>query len=504
MPPTTRALLAAAVLLGALAPARAGAQASSYLALDDPRLPLLEHLIARGDVADPSPMVRPFRRADAERVLAEADAAGPAGALVRALREELADGAEERRWRVAARGGVQGYTDVRRDPLHPLGGDGVRPYADFTGETVFGNFILLSRPAAEPRLTDDPDWPGRRDLELVWRFPEAYLAAQTKYLTVFYGQMDRNWGPVGVEGIGVSDYAYPQTELGFELGTEAIRLVGLARSLEDGRDGSGERVHRYFFAHRFGVRLSDRLQVALWETTVLAGGDRDFDARYRNPLTLLLLANQYGLGSDGNVLLGLDARWRVTRGTTLETQLALDDLQYENTGGATRYPNRWALTVAGSGRLGGRLGWRALYTQASSLAFRTLDPFENFTTGGVGLGRNFADQDRLTLTVTLPRGTRWLLTPELTLLRQGEGRINDPFPATDEQAGALPQLFIGTMERTWRAALGVSGREGPLELRANAGVHHIVNAGHEEGRTVNRFEGRLQATLGLGRRGDLP
>ncbi|HEX6107748.1 MAG TPA: hypothetical protein VFZ26_19335 [Gemmatimonadales bacterium] len=503
MPPTTRALFAAAVLFGALFPSGAAAQASPYLPLDDPRLPLLEHLIARADVADPSPMVRPFRRADAVRVLAEAGDTGGAAALVRGLRGELEEGAGERRWGVAARAGVQGYTDLRRDPLHPAGGDGIRPYAEFAGEAAFGSFVLRSRPALEPRLTDDPEWPGRRDLELSWRFPEAYAAVQLEYLTVFYGQMDRNWGPVGVAGIGVSDYAYPQTELAFELGTRTVRLSGLARSLEDERDAAGERVHRYFFAHRLGVQLSDRLTLALWETTVLAGVDRDFDARYRNPLTLLLLANQYGLGSDGNVLLGLDAQWRPGRGTLVEAQLALDDLQYENTTGPERYPNRWALTVAGSGPLGARLAWRALYTQASSLAFRTLNPFENFTTGGVGLGRNFADQDQLTVTVTVPGGTRWLFTPELTLLRQGEGRINDPFPASDAEAGALPQLFIGTVERTWRAALGISGWHGPLQLRATAGVHHIVNAGHEEGRTVNRFEGRLQATLGLGRRGVL-
>jgi hypothetical protein len=62
-----------ALLLAALAPARGAAQSSPYLPLDDPRLPLLEHLIARGDIADPSPMVRPFRRADALRVLAGAD-----------------------------------------------------------------------------------------------------------------------------------------------------------------------------------------------------------------------------------------------------------------------------------------------------------------------------------------------------------------------------------------------------------------------------------------------
>jgi hypothetical protein len=244
------------------------------------------------------------------------------------------------------------------------------------------------------------------------------------------------------------------------------------------------------------------LSVGLWETTVLAGNDREFDARYRNPVTLLLLGNQYGLGADGNVMFGLDAQWRIG-GVLLETQVGLDDLQYEDTSGEDRYPNRYAFTLAASGPLARRYAWRAFYTQASSLAFRTIDPFENFTTSGVGLGRNFDDQDQITVTVSVPGGTRWLFTPELTLLRQGEGRITDPFPASPEEAGALPTLFIGTVEKTWRAALGVSGRQGPLEVQANAGFHHVVNSGNEEGRTVDRFEGRLQATLGLSRRGAL-
>src|SRR5690348_2222528 len=68
-----------------LAPARLSAQASPYLPLDDPRLPLIEHLIARGDIADPSPFVRPFRRADAARVLAQADSGGPGGDVIHRL-----------------------------------------------------------------------------------------------------------------------------------------------------------------------------------------------------------------------------------------------------------------------------------------------------------------------------------------------------------------------------------------------------------------------------------
>ncbi len=501
MPRPASALLAA-VLLGALAPVRGAAQSSPYIPLDDPRLPLLEHLIARGDIADPSPQVRPFRRADAVRVLTGADTSGEAtAALIRQLRTDLGEPADSQRWLLSGRAGVQAYSNIRRDLYHPFGPDGVRPYAEFLGEAALGPFALVSRLAAEPRITDDPEWPGRRDLELAWRMADAYLSAQFKYGSVFYGQMDRNWGPVGIEGIGLSDYGYSDTELGFEVGVDAVRLIGLARSLEDARDSTGARIHRYFFAHRLGVRVTDRLRLGLWETTVVAGEDREFDGRYRNPLSLLLLANQYGLGADGNVLFGVDAHYRVGKGTTLEAQLGIDDLQYENPTGANRYPNRWAFTLAAHGPLGSRLAWRALYTQASSLAFRTLDPFENLTDGGVGLGRNFADMDRVTVTVSVPAGTRWLLTPELTFQRQGEGDINDPFPASRPEAGRTPALFIGTVERTWRAAVALSGRQGPLDLRATAGLHHVVNAGNLEGNTDNRFVGRLQATLGLSRRG---
>ena len=59
------------------------------------------------------------------------------------------------------------------------------------------------------------------------------------------------------------------------------------------------------------------------------------------------------------------------------------------------------------------------------------------------------------------------------------------------------------VERTWRAALDLRGAQGPLQVALNAGFHHVLNADHEEGRTVNRFEGRLQATIGLSRQGVL-
>jgi hypothetical protein len=496
-----RALLLAAALAGVLAPRRALAQASPYIPLDDSRLPLLEHLITRGEIEDPSPFIRPFRRADAVRVLAAADtSAGSSASLIARLRRSFEDPAGNA-WSLEGRAGAQGYTHARRDPLHPAGAGRTRPYAELAGSATFGSVVLVTRPVAEPRLLDDPDWRGRTDVKITGRVADAYLSAQFKYGTLFYGQMDRNWGPVGLPGIPLSNYSYERQGLAFDIGTTGLRLSALATDLQDEVDSLGRTVHRYYFVHRLHARPSRRLVLGLWEGVVLAGADRNFETRYRNPLSFSYLANTIGLGDKGNVLLGAEVSWRAFRRATFEAQLALDDFQYQNRGGPGRLPDRWALTVGAFGPLGGRLGWRALYTQASSLAFRTFSRFESFTDNGVGLGRNFTDMDQLTLSLSLPVRGQWLASPDLTLMRQGEGAIDAPFPATPAEAGQTPQIFIGVVERTYRLGLGISGREGPLDILADAGLHHIVNWHHQEGQTVNRFEGRIQATLGFRRQG---
>jgi len=480
------------------------AQASPYIPRDDPRLPAFEHLIALGDVEDPSPMVRPIRRVDAVRALDSALARGEARdtGLINELRSAWVEDTAQARWEIEGRAGGQGYTEGRRDPLHPGGPGRVKPFVELRLEGVFRDLVLVSRPAIEPRVVNDPDWPGRKDLEVVGRHAEGYLSAQFRYARLFYGQMDQNWGPVTVPGIGLSDYGYPRPAFGFEVGAGPIRLAAQASTLTDQTDTAGVVTHRYFFAHRLGARLSRRFDLALWESVVLAGPDRSFDGRYRNPVTLLLLANEYGLGDQGNLLLGFDFQWHLGHRTTLQGQLGIDDLQYKKRSGPTRYPDRYAFTLQATGPLRGTLAWRALYTQASSLAFRTVRPAENFTEEGVGLGRSFADNDQVTLSVTAPVTTRWLINPELTLLRQGEGRLDQPVPASGTTAaGDTPELFIGTVERTWRAAIGVSGRQGPLAVQANAGIHYVDNAGNISGRHRTRFVGRIQATLALGRQG---
>ena len=504
MPALIRVLLVATALAGVCIPARVCAQASPYIPLDDPRLPLLEHLISRGEVDDPSPMVRPFRRSDAVRVLAAADtsAASPSAGLIRRLRSEF-DDPPGNYWRLEGRAGGQAYTHGRRDLLHPAGARRIRPFAELSGSAVFGNVVLATRPMAEPGLLDDPDWGGRTDLKFTARIADAYVSAQFKYGSLFYGQVDRNWGPVGLPGIPLSNYAYEHQGLALEVGNQDLRLSAFATDLQDATDTLGRTVHRYYFVHRLHARPSRRLTLGVWEGVVLAGADRNFETRYRNPLSISYLANTIGLGDRGNVILGTDVHWRAFRRATLEAQLAIDDFSYQNRSGPNRVPDRWALTLAAFGPFRSAWSWRAFYTRATSLAFRTFNPFENFTDNGVGLGRNFADMDQLTASLAVPVAGRWLVSPDLTVLRQGEGAIDAPFPLSPVELSQTPLMFIGVVEKTFRLGLGVSGRQGPLDLTANAGLHHIVNWQHVAGQTANRFEGRIQVTLGLGRVGTL-
>jgi hypothetical protein len=498
--------LLAALLLPLGAASRGAAQGSPNVPLDDPRLPLVEHLVMRGAIRDPSPMVRPFRRADLLAALDAADTATGSSdaALVRRLRTEFAELEAEARWAAEVRAGVQAFTRTRRDLLHPAGPSGARPYVDVRLEGVFGPIVAVSRPAVEPRLSDDPDWRGRTDLQLVGRMAEAYLGAQFKWGRFWFGQFDQNWGPVGYFGIPVSPFAYPRTYLGLDVGSRTVRLQAQVTSLRDATDSvTGDVIKRYHFMHRLGVRFSERLHTAVWATTVFAGESRSLDGTFINPVGFLLLANQYGEGDAGNVIVGADVTWRALRAATFQVQLALDDVQYENRGSADRYPDRWALSLNAFGPLGGSLGWQALYTQASTLAFRTQDPFEAYEDAGVGLGRGFPDMDHLGVLLHVPVRGRWMVSPEVAVQRQGAARLTDPFPATPAEAGTIPQILSDPVETTLRLGVNVSGRTGPLDLQATAGLHHLRNAGNVEGRTATRVEGRLQATLALRGRGRL-
>ncbi len=463
------AFLASLVLITS---SQAAAQASPFLTRDDVRRTLYEHLIARGDVPDPTPLDRPWR----ERDLAISSARSMA--------------------RLSAHVGGQAFTQGRRDLLQDGGAGGIRGYADAGGVLASGPWIAAIRGIWENRLKSDPDWRGSPELadeQLVVRVAEAYAGIQLPWGSVLLGQRDRNWGPPNVPGIAVSDAGYPRPDIELQLGGRTLRFTGIATRMRGTVGSDGSLIERFWVAHRLSVRPTATLTLSAWETGVIAGQSVQLQRSTRAVVPLLIIPAVFASRSHRNEMVGGQISWSARPRLRLDAELAIDDWNFDT---ANPYPQRWAATLSGAGALGRRASWQVTYTTASNLAFRTQNPEENFTDRGVGIGRLFPDNEEVAIRVGIPARDSWLLTPRLALLRQGEGRIQDPFP-TPSEAAELNTRFIGTVANTLWAGTAIAGSYGPLAVTGEAGVRHTINASQVKGSNRTPVELRITATLGI-------
>ena len=253
--PAVRLLFVGLVLALPLA-----AQSSPYIPLDHPVLPAAEYLITRSDIADPSPMIRPFRRSDLLRVIGHAGLDSASGRLAVRLVEAFADPKEAHWIRVAPRLSVDGFSRARRDLFHPAGAGGGPAVSRIELELQSGPLVMMSRAAAATQRTKSQ----------VYRFIDAYLAGQWKHARLFFGQMERSWGPVGSTGLSIANQGYPRTDLAFEVVFRDLQFTALGTQLTAMHSNDGTIHQRYFVAHRLNARLSSRLNLALWETAVLS------------------------------------------------------------------------------------------------------------------------------------------------------------------------------------------------------------------------------------------
>jgi hypothetical protein len=470
-----------------------GQEASAYVPLSWWGTAYVEHLIARGRLADPAPLTRPLRQADLLRALEAADSAEvgrSAWQIVRRMRAELEQAERGPAAVLQLHAGVSGASYARRDPLRELGGG--TGHANASGGAalalLFGPVAVVSHPYIDTRLKWDPDYQGKKDRVIAGRNAEAYISAQGRYAELFFGALDRNWGPPVVEGLLLSPSPYSYDHLALSVGTAGVRLEGVLTQLDDLPDTGGTLNHRYFVAHRLVLRPPGRTTIALWEGSLAAGPGRQLEPWYANIATLGLLA-QYDQQNQVNSLLGVDVLTRVGR-TTLFGSVLIDDIQVDRSAATDQEPPQYGFTVGGRGGLG-VWGWTAFYTQVANLTYRTDNPVEAVMRRGVGLARNFSDYDQLTLRASLLTAHGVLLTPEVTLLRQGEGDFRLPYPSVAAY-DSTPTFLSGVVERTLRVAVSAQLSAGSLSLSGDGGVHMISNFGHVDGVNETRWVGRVQ------------
>jgi hypothetical protein len=289
------------------------------------------------------------------------------------------------------------------------------------------------------------------------------------------------------EGLLLSASPYGYDHLFLALGTAAIRLEGLIAQLDDLPDTAGVLHHRYYVAHRLLVRPPGRTTIALWEGTLVAGPERTLEPWYANILNLGLLA-QYDQGANSNNQMGVDLETRIGRVRAFGSVL-IDDIQIDRGGPGDDEPASYGFTVGAQGGAG-LLSWTGFYTRVANLTYRTPQRTETVMRRGVGLARDFSDYDQLTVRAAAIAGPGILVTPEITLLRQGEGDFRDPYPPAAAYP-TTPTFLAGVVERTVRLALTARADGRRLGVRGDAGIHFVHNAGHVTGVSDTRFVGSI-------------
>jgi hypothetical protein len=439
------------------------------------------------------------------RALRSVDTTGSAvlAATVRAILEAVAEPEGRQAGTAELYGGGSAATHARRDPLREAGsGHGV-PIAGAALSARFGPVAASVHPYLDSRLKYDPDYRGKKDRAVAGRVHEAYAALQTEYADVFFGLLDRNWGMPGLEGLAVSPSPYSYDHFGLRLGTARIRLDAVLAQLDNLPDATGAEAHRYYVAHRLYVQPVAPVAVALWEGTVVAGPGRGLDQWFANVFNLGLLA-QYDQGSSANHQLGVDVRVAPSGWPVFYGSFMLDDVQVDREGAGDNEPTSYGLFVGADGPAPARGRWRATYTRVSNLAYRTPNPAETVMRRDVGLARNFADYDQLTLQGEWLVMPGVLIRPEATFLRQGQGDMRLPYPPVEEYA-QTPTIFAGVVERTMRAAVSGDIAFGfGITARFNAGAHFVTNAGHVSGVSDTRFVAGIEALYRFRVSGVLP
>ena len=91
--------------------------------------------------------------------------------------------------------------------------------------------------------------------DLGMRVQEGYLEVQTRYASVFFGRMYRNWGLGSIDGLLVSDYAYSYDHIGTSVG-----FSGPGLPIADALDNAEFRI---ILANQAGIDISTAVKSKL-------------------------------------------------------------------------------------------------------------------------------------------------------------------------------------------------------------------------------------------------
>jgi hypothetical protein len=506
---------AAVLVFISAVPGRVGAQAGEDVPIGDNAYVYLDALLARGCLQSLSALERPYNLPQIVRALQTEVPANPSRAVrgyITGLRRSLAKydvqqllspaprpKADALSWQVGANVGGTAQTSSIRDLMHDNDVHGAFGDGGIQGAFAVGPATAVIHEVLLGELNADPEYHPPRVLRSdAVRTQEGYIDARWPIFEVFVGREARNWGPTMMSGLVLGDYAYTYDHLYFQIGVPQFRWQFLTTRLNDEPDGDTA-IARYFSIHRFASHIG-RVEFGVEESILYGGPGQSYDFHYLNPFNVFTFSelNEENGGSGATKKYSVEGAWRSPVGT-FSAQAFLNDVQLFSTCNPVvlcKKPTSggWTLAAEGIPFIGDQRLF-ASYTLVSSLAYRTYEqPWTDYTSEYVSLGRGYSDYDQWQLGVDLA------VIPEVPLKvygaysRQGQGYYEYPYPPIDSFP-ETPAFLIGVVSYVYRGAVSGAVSLPWVEVNWDTGIYHVVNYQHVEGVHHTAVSGRVQVSL---------
>src|ERR1700722_550613 len=512
------ALLAVCVLVTLVllaTPMRLCAQAAEDVPLGDNAYVYLDALLARGAMQSLSALERPYNLRQIVRALQTEMPANPSRAVqgyVKGLRRALAKydvqqllsptprvGHKALSYQVGGDAGGTFQTSSVRDLMRGDGTHGAFADVGVQGAFAVGPVTAVIHEVLDGQLNADPEYHEPQLLRSdAVRTNEGYIDARWPIAELFIGRELRNWGPTAMPGLLLGDYAYSYDHLYLEVGVPQLHWQFLTTRLNNELSGDTT-IQRYFAIHRFGAHLG-RWEFGVEESVVYGGAGDSYDFHYVNPFNVYTFSqlNEENGGVGANKNYAVEGAWRSPVGT-FSAQVYLDDIQLGsgcNPEVLCKKPisGGWTVTAEGIPFVGDQRLF-ASYTLVSNLSYRTYEqPWTDYTSYGVGLGRGYSDYDEWKLGVDLAAVPEVPIKVYGAYSRQGQGDYRIPFPVPDSFP-VTPAFLSGIVQYVYRGAVSGAVSLDWLDVSGDVGVNHIVNYQHVEGAHHTSIAGRIQFSL---------
>jgi hypothetical protein len=506
---------AACILLALTASVRLRAQAAEDVPIGDNAYVYLDALLARGTLQSLSALERPYNLRQIVRALQTEVPANPSRAVrgyIRGLRRALAKYDVERllspppqrparntlNWQIGGTAGGTFQTSSIRDLMRDNDIHGEFADVGLQGAMAVGPVTAVIHEVLEGQLNVDPQYQDGFLRSDAVRTNEGYVDARWPIFEVFLGRELRNWGPTMMPGLLLGDAAYSYDHLYFQLGIPQVHWQFLTTRLNNELSGDTT-INRYFTIHRIATHIG-HVEVGVEESVVYGGAGNSYDFHYLSPFNVYTFSElneeQGGVGANKNY--SIEAAWRSKVGT-FSGQFYLDDVQIDNKCTPQvlcdkPWSGGWTLAAEGIPFIGDQRLF-ASYTLVTNLSYRTYEqPWTDYTSYGVGLGRGFSDYDEWKAGVDLA------VIPEVPLKvygaysRQGQGSYRYPFPVPDSFPDT-PWFLSGIVAHVYRGAVSGAVSLSWLDVSGDVGIDHVTNYQNVQGQSHTTLSGRVQFSL---------